>query len=50
MPADWSDDESDSQRIAVDVELVAFDRLTITPTNGGRTVTHDPTATNPGCD
>lgn len=50
MPADWADDESDSQRIDVDVELVAPDRLTITPTNGGRTVTYEPTETNPGCD
>lgn len=39
MPADWADDESDSQRIDVDVEPVAADRLTVTPTNGGRTVT-----------
>ena len=50
MPDDWADDESDSQRIDVDVELVAPDRITVTPTNGGRTVTYEPTETNPGCD
>ena len=50
MPDDWADDESDSQRIDVDVELVASDRLTATPTKGGRTVTYEPTETSPGCD
>lgn len=50
MPDDWADDESDSQRIDVNAELVSEDRLTITPTNGGRTVTYEPTETNPGCD
>ena len=50
MPDDWADDENDSQRIDVEVELVAPDRLTVTPTNGGRTITYEPTDTNPGCD
>ena len=50
MPAVRADDESDSHRIDVAVELVAADRLTITPRNGGRTVTYEPTDTNPGCD
>lgn len=50
MPDDWADVENDRQRIDVEVELVAADRLTVTPTDGGSTVTYEPTETNPGCD
>ena len=50
IPDDWANDENGNQRIEVEVELVAADRLTVTPTNGGRTVTYEPTESNPGCD